>query len=483
MSGTTISFHVGSNGVGSSLAHNNRENVHGNPDIDTSRTQDNICYVKRDIQELYHEVFDDAVADYNAKQKRSDRKIDDYYKKILHDKKTEHQRELIVAIGKGDDKEISFELKKDVLDCYIQEFQERNPNLKVYNAVMHLDESNPHLHINYVPVYESSRGLAKRVGHNKAIEQQGFESFEDWRANETKIIEQELKELGVERQFKGSHAYMRVGEYKTYAKELERLKEAKNEVKNNLQKKIGEFFETEQEVKKKKHKVIDLENKAKVLEKGIVQELEFDNKLKEYGYLYQSELKDSDVKKIPMVGEVVKVEKYRELEKKYEIAVYQNEKLKMSNEFNPTYQNSLRDDLEKKYNSLQESYNMKNKLNDSLTERVNKLTKENRALGTENKALRTENEKLTKNLEFFKSELKETLNSIMELRKTMKQFFKENNLTIEFRDRLREVKFRWNSAVRRAIDFHENKDKDIRIQPIEKAIQTQSKSKNRGMER
>ncbi len=44
MSGATISFHVGSNGVGSSLAHNNRENVHGNPDIDTSRTHQNICY-------------------------------------------------------------------------------------------------------------------------------------------------------------------------------------------------------------------------------------------------------------------------------------------------------------------------------------------------------------------------------------------------------------------------------------------------------
>lgn len=387
MSGATISFHVGSNGVGSSLAHNNRENVHGNPDIDTSRTHQNICYVKRDIQELYHEIFDEAVADYNAKQKRSDRKIDDYYKKILHDKKTEHQRELIVAIGKADDEDICFEFKRDVLDWYMKDFQQRNPNLKVYNAVMHLDEANPHLHINYVPVYEASRGLAKRVGQNKAIEQQGFESFEEWRANETNIIGRELKELGVERQYKGSHSYMRVGEYKIYAKELETLKREKNTVKNDLSNIKGEleqvkseFLVTEKEFKKKNRKVKDLEVKTQILEEGISRELSLDKKLKQFGFLYQSDLKPGDIKKYPVVGEVVKVEKYRELEKKYEIALEQNEKLKMSNDFNPVYQKNLREKLEKKYEDLKQSFNLKSEMNDILNERINELKKENQSL-------------------------------------------------------------------------------------------------------
>lgn len=160
MSGATVSFHIGTS---TSLSHNNRENIYGNPDIDSTKTHENICYVREDIKKIYSENFDEAVRDYNDTQKRSDRKIDDYYKKILHDKKTEHQREVIVAIGRADDG-IDKKLKKNLLDHYMKGFEERNPNLKVYNAVMHLDEANPHLHINYVPVYAASRGLKKRGG-------------------------------------------------------------------------------------------------------------------------------------------------------------------------------------------------------------------------------------------------------------------------------------------------------------------------------
>ena len=430
MSGATISFHVGSNGVGSSLAHNNRENVHGNPDIDTSRTHQNICYVKRDIQELYHEIFDEAVADYNAKQKRSDRKIDDYYKKILHDKKTEHQRELIVAIGKADDEDICFEFKRDVLDWYMKDFQQRNSNLKVYNAVMHLDEANPHLHINYVPVYEASRGLAKRVGQNKAIEQQGFESFEEWRANETNIIGRELKELGVERQYKGSHSYMRVGEYKIYAEELETLKREKNTVKNDLSNIKGEleqvkseFLVTEKEFKKKNRKVKDLEVKTQILEEGISRELSLDKKLKQFGFLYQSDLKPGDIKKYPVVGEIVKVEKYRELEKKYEIALEQNEKLKMSNDFNPVYQKNLREKLEKKYKDLKQSFNLKSEMNDILNKRINELKKENQSL--------------KKDCEKFERLYERTVYRF-------KGFLKEKNLLKSFEDYLENLKPKFN---------------------------------------
>ncbi len=94
----TISFHVGTT---TSISHNNRHHVSGNLDINLERTKDNIYYVQRDIREVYSENFDQAVQDYNNKQKRSDRKIDDYYTKILQDKKTHHQRELIVAICCG----------------------------------------------------------------------------------------------------------------------------------------------------------------------------------------------------------------------------------------------------------------------------------------------------------------------------------------------------------------------------------------------
>lgn len=146
----------------------------------------------------------------------------------MHDKKTHHQQELIVAVGcKDENTEEIFEMKKNILDEYMKGFQERNPNLKVYNAVMHLDEANPHLHINFVPVYESKRGLSKRVGFDKAIEQQDGLTFERWRENETGVIERQLKEKGIERQYKGSHGYMKVAEYKEYAESLETLRSEK----------------------------------------------------------------------------------------------------------------------------------------------------------------------------------------------------------------------------------------------------------------
>lgn len=250
MSGATVSFHVGTS---TSLSHNNRENIYGNPDIDSTKTHENICYVREDIKKIYSENFDEAVRDYNETQKRSDRKINDYYKKILHDKKTEHQREIIVAIGRVDD-DIDKDFKKEMLDHYMKGFQERNPNLKVYNAVMHLDEANPHLHINYVPVYETSRGLKKRVGQNKAIEQQGFKTFEEWRGSETDVLEKLMSARAIEREYKGSHNYMKVSEYKKYAESLNTLKneinsfeEVKKEIKHEVEveKKVRDGIQSE----------------------------------------------------------------------------------------------------------------------------------------------------------------------------------------------------------------------------------------------
>ena len=234
----TISFHVGTT---TSISHNNRHHVSGNPDIDLKRIKDNIYYVQRDIREVYLENFDKAVEDYNAKQKRSDRKIDDYYSKILHDKKTNHQRELIVAIGsKDDDSQYSKlyykDLKREILDNYMKGFQERNPNLKVYNAVMHLDEANPHLHINYVPVYEAKRGLTKRVGQDKALEQQGFKNFEEWRERETHVIEKEMEKYKLYRRFKDTGEHLGVKEYKTIKDDLKRLKTEKRDLSSEVYK-------------------------------------------------------------------------------------------------------------------------------------------------------------------------------------------------------------------------------------------------------
>ncbi|EOO32695.1 plasmid recombination protein [Bacillus mycoides] len=208
----------------SSLSHNNRENIYGNPGIDPSRLDENIYFVQKDIRSVYKDVFQEAVDKYNEKQKRNDRKIQDYYDKIHKNEKAHEQRELVVAVGEGKDDPKYREAKKEALKQYAEAFQGRNPNLVVYNMVLHDDEANPHLHINYVPNFESSRGLTRRVGMDRALQQQGvqgkgMELIANWRALETAYIEELAREQipNFERANVGSHKYMKVRQYKEYA--------------------------------------------------------------------------------------------------------------------------------------------------------------------------------------------------------------------------------------------------------------------------
>ncbi|MGH1020367.1 plasmid recombination protein [Bacillus mycoides] len=225
----------------SSLSHNNRENIHGNPGIDPSRLEENIYFVQKDIRSVYKDVFQEAVDKYNEKQKRNDRKIQDYYDKIHKNEKTHEQRELVVAVGEGKDDPKYREAKKEALKQYAEAFQERNPNLAVYNMVLHDDEANPHLHINYVPNFESSRGLTRRVGMDRALQQQGVqgkgtELIANWRQLETAYIESLAKEQipNFERANVGSHKYMKVRQYKEYAEAVFNIENQITEISKRL---------------------------------------------------------------------------------------------------------------------------------------------------------------------------------------------------------------------------------------------------------
>ncbi|CAH2466005.1 plasmid recombination protein [Bacillus sp. S4] len=225
----------------SSLSHNNRENIYGNPGIDPSRLDENIYFVQKDIRIVYKDVFQEAVDKYNEKQKRNDRKIQDYYDKIHKNEKTHEQRELVVAVGEGKDDPKYREAKKEALKQYAEAFQGRNPNLAVYNMVLHDDEANPHLHINYVPHFESSRGLTRRVGMDRALQQQGVqgkgtELIANWRQLETAYIESLAKKHipEFERANVGSHKYMKVRQYKEYAEAVSNIENQFIEISKRL---------------------------------------------------------------------------------------------------------------------------------------------------------------------------------------------------------------------------------------------------------
>ncbi|MGU3373061.1 plasmid recombination protein [Bacillus mycoides] len=225
----------------SSLSHNNRENIYGNPGIDPSRLDENIYFVQKDIRSVYKDVFQEAVDKYNEKQKRNDRKIQDYYDKIHKNEKTHEQRELVVAVGEGKDDPKYRKAKKEALKQYAEAFQGRNLNLAVYNMVLHDDEANPYLHINYVPNFESSRGLTRRVGMDRALQQQGVqgkgtELIANWRQLETAYIESLTKEQipNFERANVGSHKYMKVRQYKEYAEAVSNIENQITEISKRL---------------------------------------------------------------------------------------------------------------------------------------------------------------------------------------------------------------------------------------------------------
>lgn len=168
----TISAMVGKGSVN----HNSRKFRAEN--VDGTRTHLNIDYCNENIKTVYHELFDEALERYNAKQIRSDRKIKDYYEKIRSSKQEKPFHEIILQVGgKGNmnaDTE-NGELAKQILDEYYQGFQERNPQLRVFSAHLHMDEATPHLHIDFVPFTTGSkRGLDTRVSLKQALATQGF---------------------------------------------------------------------------------------------------------------------------------------------------------------------------------------------------------------------------------------------------------------------------------------------------------------------
>ena len=151
----TISAMVGKG----SLNHNSRK-FHAK-NTDPERSCYNVEYCNEDIRTIYHQLFDEALEKYNAKQKRSDRMIPDYYEKIRSGKQEKPFHELIVQIGNRDDMSTQSEdgaLAAQILDEYMRSFQERNPNSRVFAAHLHMDEATPHLHIDFVPFTTGANG-------------------------------------------------------------------------------------------------------------------------------------------------------------------------------------------------------------------------------------------------------------------------------------------------------------------------------------
>lgn len=258
----------GMSGKGS-IAHNERRFIAEN--VDRERTCENVTLVSENIKDVYHELFDAALGRYNAKQKRKDRMIEDYYEHIRLGKQEKLFHEVIFQIGNKDNmacQSMEGEIAKEILLEFAKEFQKRNPQLRVFGIYLHMDEATPHLHIDFVPYMTGSkRGLDTRVSMKQALASRGFVSKgreeterDQWMLSEKQELAKVAERYGVIWEEKGTH-------------------EEHLDVLNFKKKKRREEIAVlEDQIQDKKHEMERLEN-SKISKIGELQDLEEEKRI------------------------------------------------------------------------------------------------------------------------------------------------------------------------------------------------------------
>ena len=283
-----------------SLRHNNRDFI--SPNVDRERIKDNIIIKQEDLGTAYEKIFGKAQAEYNAKQRRADRKIDNYFEKLFGKKpcseiltnsnKTKSYYEFVAGVGDMHDTgyDTNPQAAKTAEQCLldyingnpelgIKSFEERNPNLYIFNAIIHADEKTPHLHFDFIPYADGyKKGMTRQQGYDKAIQQMGYKNFDDFIHSERAIL----------RQISGSHGFEIAEEKESQRVTLpkqafiemnqsqrknEELKAENKELKqeNEELKTENKNLETENEEKKERNKDLDKEIAEKEKQLSTVQ--------------------------------------------------------------------------------------------------------------------------------------------------------------------------------------------------------------------
>ncbi len=203
----------GMTGTGS-LAHNRRDFIAEN--VNQNRVYLNICYRDENLKDVYKELFDESVERYNV-GKRNDRKITNYYDKIQHGKQEKLFHEVIFQIGNNKDMAAGTpegDLAVKVLDEYMQDFQRRNPTLRVFCCYLHQDEATPHLNIDFVPYVTGwkGKGMDTRGSLKQALKSLGFQGgakhdteLNQWINHEKEVLAEIMERHEIEWEQKGTH--------------------------------------------------------------------------------------------------------------------------------------------------------------------------------------------------------------------------------------------------------------------------------------
>lgn len=320
LSSVSISFSTAAKG---NFNHNRRTNSKVPENVDPTRTAFNKILIDKDIRQVYKEVFGEALAEYNANQvakKHPERQKKDYYSSICHDKKTEPFREAVVQIG-NKDKQIPRWESNEILQKFLKKFQENNPQLVVVGAYIHNDEATPHMHIDYVPVATYSKGLKTRVSNDKALNQMGYKTWNDWKDSQMACLENLVREKGYDREYmNNSNRHIAdVEKFKRVQKEVERLANNKleemelpdipvPEIKINPVTKSesikftkAEFEQIKQVIEYQQTQITSLEAQKNTLSADLKISKQTINRIKNKPYVLENERLSTELEKIQKV--------------------------------------------------------------------------------------------------------------------------------------------------------------------------------------
>ena len=385
----TISFMTGKGSVN----HNSRK-FHAK-NTDPERSHLNVEYCNENIKDVYHELFDEALARYNEKQTRNDRRIDDYYEKIRSGKQEKPFHEIILQIGDRETMGAETEegrLAAKILDEYMQGFQRRNPTLRVFSAHLHMDEATPHLHIDFVPYTTGSkRGLDTRVSLKQALMALGFKGgtrqeteLNQWVLAEKQQLASIMLEHGIEWEQKGTHEkHLSLLDFEKQerAKEVAALEEQKAELEEhnatiqevnkkyfdqleNIERKISVAYENRNEADKQADQA---KKKAAQYEKELTEIAPMVKEMERFAEKYSADPEEV----LPEAGTLETGKSYREKKAKPLIK-------KIVTVLRSVYRAYL--DLSRRFSDLQRSYERAWDKVNSLTARVEELWNENRTL-------------------------------------------------------------------------------------------------------
>ena len=385
----TISFMTGKGSVN----HNSRK-FHAK-NTDPERSHLNVEYCNENIKDVYHELFDEALSRYNEKQTRNDRQIDDYYEKIRSGKQEKPFHEIILQIGDKDTMGAETEegqLAAKILDEYMQDFQRRNPTLRVFSAHLHMDEATPHLHIDFVPyITGSKRGLDTRVSLKQALTALGFKGgtrreteLNQWVSAEKQQLAAIMLEHGIEWEQKGTHEkHLSLLDFEKQerAKEVAALEAQKAELEEhnatmqevnekwldqleNIEKEIFSAQENREEADKQAEQA---KKKASQYEKKLTEIAPMVKDMERFAEKYSADPEEV----LPEAGTLETGKSYREKKAKPLIK-------KIVAVLRSVYRDYL--DLSRRFSDMQKSYERAWSKVNSLTARVEELWNENRDL-------------------------------------------------------------------------------------------------------